>query len=317
MSAVVLGIGASHGTMMNTHWDQARYPDRAQRFLDGLREANEILIAARPDVVIIIGSNHFRGFYLDLAPAFTIGLEDCSAMGEAGTPSGPQKVDQKLARHIVESLLQECFDVAFSTRLEIDHGISHAIQYLLTGFNVPIVPIVINVFAPPLPRLQRCLQFGKALRRAIDAFPERRRVAVIGSGGLSHQLPWPDWRSPQNADEEFLVEAWRSGRQRWREFEVRRREIVVKASLQNRVMINGAFDSRFLNLLEQGRLESLFEASEAAIESQIGNGGQEIRTWLAMAAALEHRPGRTIAYEEIPDWLTGMGVAVIDGCAED
>ena len=57
------------------------------------------------------------------------------ASGEAGTPSGPQRVDVPLARHIATSLLGASFDIAFSAKLQVDHGISHAIQYLLDGLS--------------------------------------------------------------------------------------------------------------------------------------------------------------------------------------
>jgi 2,3-dihydroxyphenylpropionate 1,2-dioxygenase len=222
MGATVLGIGASHTTLMNTHWHALTHVDRAERFRDALGTARTALAQARPDAVVIFGSNHFRGFYLDLIPAFTIGIGECIATGEAGTPSGPQAVDVPLARHIAESLLAESFDVAFSAKLQVDHGITHAIQYLMRDIDVPIVPIVMNVFAPPLPQLSRCAALGAAVRRAIAAFPGRR-VAVIASGGLSHRLPWPDWRAPAGADETFLVEAFLNGRAHWTEYESRRR----------------------------------------------------------------------------------------------
>jgi 2,3-dihydroxyphenylpropionate 1,2-dioxygenase len=31
-----------------------------------------------------------------------------------------------------------------------------------------------------------------------------------------------------------------------------------------------------------------------------------------MSAVLDHVPGRRLAYEPMPEWLTGMGVAVLD-----
>lgn len=171
MSSIVLGIGASHTTLMNTHWHAVTHLDRAERFRDALGGAREALVAAEPDVVVIFGSNHFRGFYLDLVPAFTIGVGECIASGEAGTPSGPQRVDVPLARHLASALLDESFDIAFSAKLQVDHGISHAIQYLLHGFDVPIVPVILNVFAPPLPRVARCAELGAAIRRAVASFP--------------------------------------------------------------------------------------------------------------------------------------------------
>ena len=140
MGEVVLGVGASHTTLMNTHWDAVEDVGTAIAFRDALYRAAERIRRAEPDTVIIIGSNHFRGFWLDLLPAFTIGVGECVASGESGTPEGPQTVDTGLARWLCTRLIEEGFDPAFSVKLQIDHGISHAIQYLLAGLEVPIVP---------------------------------------------------------------------------------------------------------------------------------------------------------------------------------
>jgi 2,3-dihydroxyphenylpropionate 1,2-dioxygenase len=309
MSEIVLGVGASHSTLMNTHWDKTVHRDRAERFRDALGAARDAIAAARPDTVVLVGSNHFRGFWLDLIPAFTIGIGECVASGESGTPKGPQRVDVPLARHIAGSLVETGrFDLAYSARLQIDHGQSHAIQYLLDGLDVAIVPVVVNVFAPPLPTLARCDALGAAIREAVLAFPADRRVAVVGSGGLSHRLPWPDWRDPHGDDEEFLVEAWLNGRDHWQDYDARRREIITAAA----AAINQGFDDEFLTLLEHGAADRLTGHSTARLGELAGNGAQELRTWLVMAAALGHSPGRRLAYEPMPEWLTGMAVAVLD-----
>jgi 2,3-dihydroxyphenylpropionate 1,2-dioxygenase len=208
---------------------------------------------------------------------------------------------QALATHLVESGTE----VAISARLQIDHGQSHAIQYLLDGLDVPVVPLVVNVFAQPLPTLARCVQLGSMLA----TLPGNTRVVVIASGGLSHQLPWPsDWTDPSGEDEAFLVEAWLSGRGEWERFDKRRREIIVAAQ----PTIFPDFDEAFLQDLENGRLADYALLSSAEIEKAAGNGGQELRSWLVMAAALGFAPGRKLAYVPMPEWLTGMGVAVID-----
>ncbi|KAB2388169.1 DODA-type extradiol aromatic ring-opening family dioxygenase [Actinomadura montaniterrae] len=309
MSEIVLGVGASHSTLMNTHWEETVHKDEAGRFRDALYAARDRIAAARPDTVVLVGSNHFRGFWLDLIPSFTIGVGECVASGESGTPKGPQPVDEELARYVAGALVEGGgFDVAFSARLQIDHGQSHAIQYLLAGLDVRIVPIVINVFAPPLPALARCDALGRAIREAVEAFPGDRRIAVIGSGGLSHRLPWPDWRSPDGEDEEFMVRAWLDGRNNWQEYDGRRREIVRAA----RAAINPEFDDELLTMVEKGELHRITAYTTERLEEVAGNGAQEVRTWLVMAAALGHVPGRRLAYEVIPEWLTGMAVAVIE-----
>ncbi|MFI5716536.1 catechol 1,2-dioxygenase [Nocardia sp. NPDC051750] len=309
MAEIVLGVGASHSTLMNTHWEQTTHKAEAERFRDGLYAARDRIAAARPDVVILLGSNHFRGFWLDLIPPFTLGVGECHASGESGTPKGPQNVDTALARHLADSLVESGrFDPAFSARLQIDHGQSHAIQYLLAGLDVPIVPLVVNVFAPPLPTFERCAEFAVALREAVTAYPADSRVVVIASGGLSHRLPWPDWRDPHGDDEDFMVRAWLDGRENWADYDVRRRQIIRAAE----AAISPEFDDRVLELFSLGKAAELAGYSTADLEQAAGNGAQELRTWLMMAAMLDFVPGERLAYEAIPEWLTGMGITVLD-----
>jgi 2,3-dihydroxyphenylpropionate 1,2-dioxygenase len=158
VARIVLGVAASHSTLMNTHWDQVEHVDRAEAFRDALAEARNAIADARPDVAIVIGSNHFRGFWLDLIPSFALGVDEVVASGEAGTPKGPQPVDPPFAQALAEHLVEAGTEVAISARMQIDHGQSHAIQYLLRDLPLPVVPLVINVFATPLPKVSRCVE---------------------------------------------------------------------------------------------------------------------------------------------------------------
>lgn len=243
MSNLVLGVGASHSTLMNTHWSEVADLPAANRFREGLAEAREEIAAVRPDALVVIGSNHFRGMFLDLMPSFTIGVAEAIGAGEAGTPGGQLPVDTALARRMVDGLVDDGFDPAFSLRLTVDHGITHSLQHLVPTLDIPIVPVVINMFAPPLPSTRRCHDLGSAIGRAIAGDGESKRVAVIASGGLSHHLPWPKWFSALTDDDRFLVQAWINGRTSWNEYEVRRRQI-IRAAESN---INEEFDEWFLD----------------------------------------------------------------------
>src|SRR3546814_14307977 len=87
----------------------------------------------------------------------------------------------------------------------------------------------------------------------------------------SDLLPFPDWRRPVGEDEEFLARSWSEGRHDWKQFEVRRREIVVAA----RPGTNPAFDRRFLERLEAGTLSSLAsELSQPELEAAAGKIGR-------------------------------------------
>ena len=305
MAELVFGISASHTTLMNTQWDKVDHLPEAHAFKDGLEAARMSLKSQRPDLAIIIGSNHFRGHWLDLMPSFAIGVDEVVSSGEHGTPEGPQKTRPDIALDIANGLLAQGFDMAFSTRFAIDHGISHAIQYLTGENDIPIIPIMVNSFAPPLPTLQRCIELGGAIRKIVQTLPDDMKVAVIGSGGLSHQLPFPDWRAPKSDDDAFFVDSWKNGRGDWERYEKRRRAIIVGAPPE----LNEEFDQDFLSALENGNtLTWLGTINEQSLIQTAGNGANEIRNWLIMHAAMDFAPGQTLAYSPIPQWLTGMGV---------
>jgi 2,3-dihydroxyphenylpropionate 1,2-dioxygenase len=306
MSTVVAGVMASHTTLMNTKWDEVDHIDRAHTFRDGLYAARDLLAELDIDAAVVIGPNHFRGFWLDLMPSITVGVDEVLGAGEHGTPKGPLPTDPVLAQHLLESLLDNSVDAALSLRLSVDHGITHAVQYVIPE-GTPIIPVVVNSFAPPLPRLKRVAEYGELIGAAINNDGRDLRVAVIGSGGLSHRLPFPDWRTPASDDDEFLIKSWLEGRNDWTSFEDRRRKIVVAAPPD----LNPEFDWEVLDLLAAGNGAELCKW-ETDLVATAGNGANELRNWIAAAAACGWAQSRTIAYSEMPEWLTGMAVAAIE-----
>ena len=314
MAKIVLGIGASHTTLMNTQWHQVEHLKPAHDYRRALGEAQAQLAAQRPDLVVIIGSNHFRGLWLDLMPSFLLGIDEIEASGEHGTPKGILRSNPEVAQQICDGLVGRDFDIAFSTHLLVDHGISHAVQWLMKQIEVPILPLIINCFAPPLPSLHRVLELGVALRETIKAVQSVERVAIIGTGGLSHSLPFPDWRYPETDNDKFLVDSWRQGRENWEVYEERRRDIVINAP----AVINEAFDRDFMESIQAGDSEKFVaDCKNDQLVETAGNGGNEVRAWLMMAATLGHHKAKVLNYSPVPEWLTGMAVAVIapDACS--
>ena len=302
MSEVVVGVAASHSTLMNTHWDRTSDRESAEAFVTGLERARRIVAAAQPDVAIVVGSNHFRGMWLDLMPAFTLGVGSVTGAGEARTLSGPLPTDEDFARSLCDGLVTRRFDMAYSLALQVDHGITQAAERIV-GPDVPILPLIVNVFAPPLPPVARCEELGRAIRSVVTELAGSRRVAVVASGGLSHSLPWPDWRSPEGDDDEFMVEAWTVGRSDWQRYDPRRREIILAAEPR----LAPDWDRAVLDLFAQGRSAEISSMGDD-LGPLGGNGANELRTWLIAAAAAGHRPGHCLAYEPIAEWLTAMGV---------
>jgi protocatechuate 4,5-dioxygenase beta chain len=55
----------------------------------------------------------------------------------------------------------------------------------------PVIPLAVNVVLYPPPTAHRCFMLGKAIRRAVESYPEDLRVVIFGTGGMSHQISGP------------------------------------------------------------------------------------------------------------------------------
>jgi 3-O-methylgallate 3,4-dioxygenase len=158
------------------------------------------LEAWTPDVLVIVADDQNENIVDNANPPFTIFIgETCEASTSLGYFNEPKsenrtryRTDQRLARELLETLMEAGFDPAFSKELPYEGGLGHAfarvLKFLTPAAGVPVVPIMVNTYFPPAPSSRRCVVFGKALAAAIRQATGGGRVAVVGSGGLSHTL---------------------------------------------------------------------------------------------------------------------------------
>ncbi|MGF6883743.1 protocatechuate 4,5-dioxygenase beta chain [Nocardia sp. GAS34] len=73
--------------------------------------------------------------------------------------------------------------------------------------------------------------------------------------------------------------------------------------------VNEQFDRMVLDLVAAGDVQTLVSFSDEYILEHGGNGGLEIRNFVAAMAALGPCTGNVIAYEAVPEWITGLGFA--------
>lgn len=157
----------------------------------------QTLTAARPDILLMVGSDHFHQFFLDNYPTFLIGQAErydatfYNEEREFGIPKYVLQGDVEMSRFVHRALMDDNFDMAVSHELKIDHSIICPIITLRPGADLPVVPIYTNIFVPPLASLKRFWDLGRAIRKAIEAFPSDKRVAAIGTGHLSLELGGP------------------------------------------------------------------------------------------------------------------------------
>jgi aromatic ring-opening dioxygenase catalytic subunit (LigB family) len=96
-----------------------------------------------------------------------------------------------LSRHIARSLVADEFDISVFQDLPLDHGLHSPLTMMWPkspDWPGAVVPLVVNVVQQPLPTPRRCFKLGKSIRRAVESYPEDLKVAMVGTGGLSHQM---------------------------------------------------------------------------------------------------------------------------------
>jgi aromatic ring-opening dioxygenase catalytic subunit (LigB family) len=253
---------------------RAQRADPAVRdaFYAKLDEMRRQIEATRPDALIVIAAEHFANFFMNNMPAYCIGMgesyegpiedEDWLAIRRTTVPG-----HASLSKRLIESVLPS-IDVAYAEEWKFDHGIMVPLHFLTPRYDLPVVPVNINCQGPPLTPLARAYDFGRALRRACDAQPER--IALVGTGGISHWPATPD-----------------SG------------------------TINEPWDRAFLERFVANRRDELVAYSDAETLRDAGQGGFEIRTFLAVAGATEGATGELLFYAPIPIFAVGCTVATM------
>jgi 2,3-dihydroxyphenylpropionate 1,2-dioxygenase len=274
--------------------------------------ADAALVAAEvarlaPDAVVVIGPDHFHSNFYDVMPPFVLGVEEAEGFGDFGSRSGPLPVAAELAWPIRDGLAGAGFDVALSYALTVDHGVVQSYDLICGagGAGLPLVPLVVNTAAPPLPSMERCAALGRALGAAIRAADFGGRVLLIASGGLSHWLPSNDPRDASVAAERRASVI--HGRRDVRAVAAAREPAVRAMGGNPNAHVNTEWDGWFLKQLTDGDLAPIAELGDAGLEESAGRGGHEIRTWLTGLAAVG-APLVWTSYEAVPEWITGMGI---------
>ena len=181
-----------------------------RRCMDAIAELRQKLQALRPDVTIVIGDDQHENILDDNTPPFTIFIGDEAEattslryLNQAKSDNRIRyDIDSELAKGLLDDLMDNGFDPAYSKTTRYDGGLGHAfarvLKFLLPDASCRVVPIMVNTYFPPAPSAKRCVQFGRALGAAIRRDLGSQRVVIVGSGGLSHT------KIDERLDAEFL-----------------------------------------------------------------------------------------------------------------
>jgi len=184
-------------------------PDFADEWVRKVEAYRETLTRANPDLLVMVGSDHFHQLWLDNMPQFLVGkapFYDANYYNEKrefGLPRMRLRGHEELSAHILRGGLDAGFDLAFSNELCLDHSITCPIITTRPQADLPVVPVYTNIFAPPLPQPKRFVELGQTLRRLVESWPGELRVAIIGTGHLSLELGGPRQFGPHGPDPEF------------------------------------------------------------------------------------------------------------------
>jgi len=205
MARVVAAMAMTHSPGLTGWFDRAPESHQTQA-LQAMREMRERLAAARPDVVVAFSNDHLLNWPINNTPELTVGVDalhvgpadwydEWLALDKYRIPGHPA-----LARYIVNEGARRRIAFSYLRNMQFDDGISVPMHYLNPTSEIPLVPVTMNCTVPPIPTPERAYQVGTTLREMFAAFPEDIRIAVLATGGLSHEPGGPRYFW---VDEEF------------------------------------------------------------------------------------------------------------------
>jgi hypothetical protein len=195
MARIIGGIGTSHVPTIGLAFDKGKQEDPDWKPLfKGYQAVAQWLAEKQPDVLFFCFNDHATTFFFDHYPSFALGVSDEYRIADEG--AGVRRIPAlkghaALARHVARSLVNDEFDISTFQDLPLDHGVHSPLTMMWPSqpdWPGAVVPLFVNVLQEPQPKPKRCFALGKAIRRAIESYPENLKVAMVGTGGLSHQM---------------------------------------------------------------------------------------------------------------------------------
>ncbi len=195
MARIIGGLAVSHTPTIGFAVDHNKQQEAAWApIFKDFEPIKAWLEENKPDVLFYIFNDHVTSFFFDHYSAFCLGVDEQYAVADEGggvRAIPPIGGHAELSRHIGRSLMADEFDMAFFRDKPVDHGLFSPMSALMpfdTQWPVQVVPLHVGVLQFPIPTAKRCYKLGQALRRAIESFPEDIKVAVVATGGVSHQV---------------------------------------------------------------------------------------------------------------------------------
>ena len=205
MAEIVAAMAMTHSPGL-TGWFTRASEEYQRLALSATGEMRRRLEAARPDVIVMLSNDHLLNWPINNVPEYTVGIAD-EHVGPADWFDEWLGMEQyrvpghaDLARFLVNEAGRRRLSLAWLRQMQFDDGISVPTHYLNPDARFRLIPITMNCTVPPIPTPARAYEVGTVLRESIRAYPGAERVAVVATGGLSHEPGGPRYFW---VDEEF------------------------------------------------------------------------------------------------------------------
>lgn len=195
MARIIGGITSSHipaiGMAMDKGLEQTPY---WKKFFDAYPPVRHWLEEQKPDIAVIFYNDHGLEFFLDKKPTFAIGTAPVYHNADEGwgiKPIPPVTGETELSWHMVNTLIDDEFDITVCQEMRVDHGLTVPLSLMWPGHNyqhIKVIPVCINCERHPMPSPKRSFKLGQSIGKAIESWDSDEKVVIFGTGGLSHQL---------------------------------------------------------------------------------------------------------------------------------
>ena len=152
------------------------------------------LTELRADTVIIISDDHYTNFGPHCIPSCLIAVGDLDGPIEDWIPQEKVRIPnhEPLARHILAQGAIDRIDWSFAKALTVEHAISIPYEFAVkSNPGMLTIPIYLNCTQRPFIGNQRAYEIGQSIRRAVESWPGKERVVIMGTGGMSHWVGMP------------------------------------------------------------------------------------------------------------------------------
>lgn len=182
MGQIVAGMATVHAPQLFTRPPEED-PAKLNASIEAMRRLGTVLDETQPDALVVFASDHMETFFLQSVPTFCVVAGERATTAFGGRNWSPA-IHQSLAEGLLEGLVRKDFDMSYSQEALLGHSFAAPFEWVLGKRDIPVVPIFINTYLPPLPTAKRCAALGKAIAEIVATRPEK--VALLASGGMSH-----------------------------------------------------------------------------------------------------------------------------------